>query len=1546
MGQSWVERWFGRNIDLPLLFAFTLVIGVMVMGQVIAEFDPNEPIGKRPYEMEWANRKEPRPPTITFSNLQGWRMEVEGGAVAIFRPSREQNIWDRPVGKLTYRGNGDPNSRPKILLYPPKPIPIPDGSDCVDAWIYGNRWGWENPPDTPPVQIFLHLRDGKGQVQRVHLTTVNWKEWWLAHRRLFPLPQGGETKGWEFIALEIVGGWQPQDRTIYLDSLTFYREPLLPLKFPPRPKRNLTLFEGQSPGLNIGGHASGVPIFGRAGARPSEKKLEFPTREETILPINLTKRFRTEAKREGNLFVFRYIGSDCTVTYRFDPAKGLSGITAVVEHRARDTGQVERSLVIQPLAGAGVKFADGGQVRSEPQSSSGVASFDGTSLRSMPNYELEDKLVRAELRNGVVTARYESGVIYRLRLWQKSLVLDVIWVRSESRSGSGAASSNGTTLRSVPNYEPIEVSFGEIRLPELSTPHSALRTIYVPFITYGGSNPVVAMVGGGTGDKGRGVFVSIWLDWYRSNGSEPYAFPDGQFTPTGLRINGGVRYHPKTDGKRNDVFERIFVTVSPTFEEVLPVIPNPKGLHAHLAVDRLWQESWGPENYEREMERSRRLRAYGIVKLIQCNHEITWRDGGESFTLRTKAAPGKGGDEALKRYLEHQKSLGWFAGLYTNYCDFAPVNEFWNPDFVQRTPEGEWRPAWPRCYALKPAAAVMFHEKLAPIIKRKFHVCSEARSISGVPSKTPLRYRSVANYEHQKISAYTDVHTAVAPWHYCDYDARVPGAGTFAQTFYCYGELLRNDSRIYGGPIFSEGTFQWLYAGLADGNYGLTYNGRPIAKEPLLPVFFLREIHTKECDIGMGWTDWFLQGVPDWQKDVDKAIDRFLLHIIAYGTIGWLVEERFGMERVCRSYYMLQRLQTRYGLLPPKQIAYWDGKRLVSVSEAIERDLPRTRRQMFIAYPNGLNIWVNDWDKGHGTGDTGVWRVEVNGKVYEIPPAGWLAVQGREFLTFSALIDGRKVDYLRDAKGYSDEPPLLYADGRGELTRFEEVATKGAIAVRRIGERQIEVIDISRTSEFGLKNPLGVKGFPAKCEIFDIDGKSLGMAEIRLTPDYAWVIGKPNGHKYVVSYGTRDEGRGTRTRMKATAGDWWIEAETHEAAPGAKLVVQVSSKGQGTRDKCKTDLVTRVRLSCEGANLSQTKDGWILHIPEDAPIGKRIWVRAELDGQIRWWDITVVPMVRWKLDLKTIDDGVAELRLRPKWCLHGLGGHASGVPIFGRAGARPSEVDLTITLNLPSWVEASQTKFVSEVADFLVQREPRPPIGGHASRRAEFFGRAGARPYEELRVIMRTNVDVGAEGTLTVITQAGNHRHEAQWKLQVVREPTTLLRLDSDQVPFFWGICRRGQSERADDGKSGATFYRHDGMPVGGVSKPGFFSHPPYIGGVGYVWAQFGPIELPNEPCEFRSWVGLMDGGDPSDGVMFIVEVVDENGQRHRLTELHGVQGKWRELVADLTKFSGQKVWLRLIADVGPNDNSTADWASWGMPRVELKTLRRRIEIQ
>ncbi|MCS6831735.1 MAG: hypothetical protein NZ749_13970, partial [bacterium] len=129
---------------------------------VIPGMDPNERPGERPYEMVWAGRKEPAPPTLTFENLQGWRVEVEGGAEAVLQLSRAQNVWERPVAKLRYRGNGQSQSQPRIMLIPPAPVPLPSDADSVEMWVYGNRWGWENPPDTPAVQITVVVRDNAG----------------------------------------------------------------------------------------------------------------------------------------------------------------------------------------------------------------------------------------------------------------------------------------------------------------------------------------------------------------------------------------------------------------------------------------------------------------------------------------------------------------------------------------------------------------------------------------------------------------------------------------------------------------------------------------------------------------------------------------------------------------------------------------------------------------------------------------------------------------------------------------------------------------------------------------------------------------------------------------------------------------------------------------------------------------------------------------------------------------------------------------------------------------------------------------------------------------------------------------------------------------------------------------------------------------------------------------------------------------------------------------------------------------------------------------
>jgi hypothetical protein len=1003
-----------RTCGLVMLISFAVAVGANAQ-QVIPALDSAEPAGERPYEMVRARRVEPAPPTVRFDHLRGWRMRVDGGAEAVLQVTRAQNVWDRPVARLRYRGRGSATPTPRIFLVLPHPVVLPAGADSVDLWVYGNRWDWEHPPDTPPVRIVLHLRDRDNRPHAVSVDSVRWREWWLMHRRLPRLPR----RPLRLESIEIAGGWQRDWRRVFFDSVRFYRESLASLHFGSLPKRPLTLFRGQGTGANNGpGH------------------LAFPTRGRTILPAQRQHHFHDRVlATPGGTFAFTYHGPDGTLVYRFDPARSFSGIRA--EWNGWPVGVL--------MNGSRVVFTNG------------------------PSLEV---LRRARLHRGVVTAEYLQGTRLQLRLWQKSLVIDVINRRADAQ----------------------ELRFGEI------TGARDPRTVWIPYVTCGGSYPCVALCR--TGDAH--VFTSLWDDWYRSNGSELYGADET--SPTTVRINGGVRYVPRTDGRRNPLFERLFLTVSPRFDEVLPTIPNPAGLHAREAADRLWQESWGPANYAKEERRGEMLRAYGIEKLIQCNHEITWRDGGESFTLRVHAAPKRGGDAALQQYITHQRGLGWLAGLYSNYTDYAPVNRFWDPDGVQRLPNGQWRSAWPRCWAEKPLSAVAFDARLAPQIER--------------------RYRT--------DSAYTDVQTAVAPWNYNDYDARVPGAGTFAQTFYAYGQLLRNDSRVYGGPVFSEGTYQWLYAGLADGNYGHAYDGHPLARAPLLPVFDLEQIHPKECDIGMGWTAEFCGAIPHWQapKNIDRAIDRFLLNTMAYGHIGWLVEEQHGIERTCRSYYMLQAVQARYGLKTPKRIAYWDGTNLVSVSDAIVRDLPRTRRQLFVEYPGGLQLWLNDHPTATWTilplsgtdRRPSFWRrlfhstrsrFQTPGFPIVLPPAGWAAftTDGKLF-SYSLLAGTNKVDYLRC-------PSYVYLDGRGHWLQTPEASSNGALALFSQGRNQLRVIHISGNGPFTIRRPFHVHGALAECAAFDVHGRRLASPVVHDGPGQTSITPVAEAVRYVLRFGRK-----------------------------------------------------------------------------------------------------------------------------------------------------------------------------------------------------------------------------------------------------------------------------------------------------------------------------------------------------------------------------------------------------------------------------------------
>ncbi|MCF6357986.1 MAG: hypothetical protein L3J54_09300, partial [Draconibacterium sp.] len=540
-------------------------------------------------------------------------------------------------------------------------------------------------------------------------------------------------------------------------------------------------------------------------------KLPFPLRKETILPSNKSNNFQNSVIENGDNFEFIYNGSDTKITFIVKPAEGvLNGI------------YIKQNKKERPLnRNAAILFQD--------------------------EEEAKWQIEKSEIINDTLflntTAKTGSKSL-RFKIWytinQKSLIIGIL---ENEKTGSVT----------------------QIKLGETETAKNA-KLVNVPFLIYG-ENRVPNIL------YSDGLFFFKQFDWYYSDASD---FLRGRNTINdGWAIyNAGVRYIPKTNGVRNPVREKLFITVSPDVQEVLPTVDNPKSPMKSMMADRLWMIEGSPD-HDYLKNQANKLRALGLEKVAVRYHEGIWRDGGESYTFRTKTAPGRGGNEAVKKLVKYVKDKDWLVGLYSNYTDFAPVNENWNPDWIKRGPKGEWQVSWSRCYAPKPMIAVEQERKFAPQIHEQFGT------------------------NH----SYCDVHTAVSPIARVDYDYRVPGAATFRRTYECYGLLLMNEKRAYHGPVYSEGNYHWWYAGLVDGNYG---NARPkLDKTAVFPDFQLLKIHPLEMDGG----------------NVYKEGAEYLAYTLAYGHIGILNGETD--ERVKR-YAMLQPLQKYYSMVPVKTISYFD----------------------------------------------------------------------------------------------------------------------------------------------------------------------------------------------------------------------------------------------------------------------------------------------------------------------------------------------------------------------------------------------------------------------------------------------------------------------------------------------------------------------------------------------------------------------------------------------------------------------------------------------
>jgi hypothetical protein len=206
-------------------------------------------------------------------------------------------------------------------------------------------------------------------------------------------------------------------------------------------------------------------------------------------------------------------------------------------------------------------------------------------------------------------------------------------------------------------------------------------------------------------------------------------------------------------------------------------------------------------------------------------------------------------------------------------------------------------------------------------------------------------------------------------------------------------------------------------------------------------------------------------------------------------------------------------------------------------------------------------------------------------------------------------------------------------------------------------------------------------------------------------------------------------------------------------------------------------------------------------------------------------------------------------------------------------------------------------------------------------------------PGEPLRLEFPWQKPAGEEvRAVELNVAAGPLKFDSTWWLKTEEAIVSLAEIPGQ---FRSVECFRGGSERPPAGDTGAIVHRTE-RSCGEVAKSCLFMHPPYQKGTGYSAAVFDAIQLPAEPAAaFRAKIGKADGSDPGDGILFRVAVIESDGTETVLAQKQWIEHAWTPLEADLARYAGERIQIKLITDVGPADNSSGDWACWADLVVE-----------
>jgi len=532
--------------------------------------------------------------------------------------------------------------------------------------------------------------------------------------------------------------------------------------------------------------------------------------------------------------------------------------------------------------------------------------------------------------------------------------------------------------------------------------------------------------------------------------------------------------------------------------------------------------------------------------------------------------------------------------------------------------------------------------------------------------------------------------------------------------------------------------------------------------------------------------------------------------------------------------------------------------------------------RVHVVYGNGTEVYVNASERP--------WAVTLRGESLELPQWGWAAAGGTEqdmAVSYSALVAVAGKTGPRRRVDESISHGQSYLDSRGGYVRTGTLAGQGSAALKT--EDGVPwVIPADSFTDFGFIPEIA--GFGVGKDIAatacHMDKTEIGPARTRWSRGMLHILPEGNGP---VKY-----------KLAQTEADAPAKLEAPLVAPAGREVQVRLPAGVHDNGAVSWELAGK---AIEAQSRTEG-DALLVTVPGDVAPDSLLWLSVPTAGGTLWADfVTAAPFdvaIDTLLPAKLAQDDRLQARIAVSSNLP----EAATVSLALAGSEGVSGQPPTSTLELPAY----GTQYAT--ASFKLPWQPGTPT-------------------------------IGAE------VSQGQSKVTGSLGLSAVWEYPILLDLTDPAVPFTKGYCVRGGKEiiggkDTEDGSFEPTRGRS-----GGVERTCLFSHPPYgRNKAGYAFAIHG-LELPAElqtSLEFA--MGMREGLHATDGVTYKVIVVDAADKQTEVFSQHHKATAWQETRADLSAFAGQRIRLKLIADCGPADDTTADHALWGDAKVVVRDER------